>query len=272
MHRKGFQLFFTPGEAAGAGAGAGKVDETVAGGKGGSPEGAKSAIQDEGANKKAADEKAVADQKAIDDKAAADQKVIDDKAAADKAEAFKNETPEQKTTREAGEKVIADKAALDAKNKPPAKYELKVGKDAATFIDETDLKLIEKFARDKGLNNEQAQALIDDRAGALTEQSVAFRAITEADPTYGGDNLKETQRLAKVALDKLRPEGTPRGDSFRRILTKTGYGNNLEIVSLLADLGKQMAEDSPAAEGTQGSSGKKDAASVLYDNPASKQT
>lgn len=266
MHRKGFQLFFEKGGAAGSGAGAAKADEKAAP-SGGSEKGAASAIQDEGANKASAD-------KVIADKAAADKVVADaaakeiaDKKAADDAEALKNETPEAKATRE---KAEAD--ALEAKkNGPPEKYELKVGKDAETFIDANDLKVIEKFARDKGLNNDQAQALVNDRAGALLEQSVAFRAITEADPNYGGDKLPETERLAKLALDKLRPAGTPRGDSFRQILAKTGYGNNLEIVSLLADLGKQLAEDTQGERGNAGGGGdKKGAAETLYDHPSSK--
>lgn len=214
----------------------------------------------------------VADDKAVADKAAADTSAADkasaDKAAADKEAADKNETPEAKATREAAEQKAAD----EAKNKPPEKYELKVGEDAAIFIDTEDLKLIEKVARDNGFTNEQAQRLIDDRASALAAQSDAFRGVTETDAVYGGDKLPETQRLAKVALDHLRPAGTPRGDAFRKILSKTGYGNNLEIVSLLADLGKQMAEDSPGGEGggSSGGGAKKDAATVLYGDAGTK--
>lgn len=246
--QRGFQMFFeTPDAGAGGGAAAAPV-------------------VDDAAVKAAAAVAPVVDDKAAADAAAA-EKVVADKAAADKvatdaaAEALKNETPEQKVAREAAE----------AKAKAPEKYELKVEKDAATFIDNADLAVLEKFARDKGLTNEQAQGLVDDRVNALLEQSVAFRAITEADPVYGGDKLAETERLAKLTLDKIRPAGTPRGDAFRKILAKTGYGNNLEIVSLLADLGKSLTEDTPGGEGmgTHGK-GKADAASVLYDHPTSK--
>jgi hypothetical protein len=237
MTRKGFQLFYAADGAAGAGAGAGTVDEKAA------------------ADKKTADDTAAANAKAADDK-----KTADDKAAADK--------------KAADDKAAADKAAADAKakeNQAPEKYELKVGKDAATFVDDDDLKTIEKVARDKGMTNDQAQALVDGRASAQLEQSAAFRAITEADADLGGDKLTETTRLVKVAMDKIYPAGTKDGDEFRKMLQKTGYGNNRLIVKHFRDLGRQMDEDSPGVAGSAGSGKGKDAASVLYDNPASKQ-
>lgn len=180
-----------------------------------------------------------------------------------------DEKPVEKPVEKPAEEKAVEKPA-EAKPGAPEKYALKVGKDAATFIDDADLKTLEAFARDKGLTNEQAQILVDARANALLEQSVTFRAMTEADPVYGGDKLAETERLAKLTLDKIRPAGTPRGDAFRKILAKTGYGNNLEIVSLLADLGKSLTEDEPGGEGASTAHGKGDAASKLYDHPDSK--
>lgn len=250
--RKTFQLFFNPGEAAGAGAGAGAADGKVAG----------------DGKVAAGDGKVAGDGAKTPEQLAADKKAVDDAAA---LEAAKAETPEAKTAREAAEKKTKDDAAaLEAgKSKAPDKYTLKVEKDAETFIDGDDLKLIEKLARDKGLTNDQAQAIVGERATALLEQSLAFRAITEADPTYGGDKLAATEKHAKLALDKLRPAGTPRGDSFRKILSKTGFGNNLDVVSFLADIGAGLAEDSPGAEGAGGGGKDGDAASKLYDHPTS---
>lgn len=252
--RKTFQLFFTPEAAAGSGAGAAKVDES---GDGAAKGGAAAAAGD-GAK--------------TPEQIAADKKVVDDAAAAAAAKkAPEGETAEAKAVREAAEKkVVDDAAAAAAAKKTPEKYVLKVGKDAETFIDDGDLKLVEKLARDKGLTNEQAQSIVDERAGALLEQSIAFRAITEADPTYGGDKLATTEKHAKLALDRLRPAGTPRGDSFRKILAKTGFGNNLDVVSFLADIGAGLAEDSPGADGGAPASSNADAASKLYDHPTSK--
>lgn len=161
-----------------------------------------------------------------------------------------------------GEKPAGEKPATGA----PDKYALKLPEGAKDFLDTTDLASIEKLARSKNWTNEEAQAALEEHADALAGQSTAFRAQVEADPTYGGDKLEETQRLARTALDKIRPAGTPRGDAFRKLLVKSGYGNNLEVVSMLADLGKLMAEDQPGAGGSGGGNkgGKKPAEEVLY--------
>lgn len=147
-----------------------------------------------------------------------------------------------------GDKPAGDKPADAA----PDKYELKLPDGAKDWLDKTDLTTIETIARANNWTNDQAQAALEQHADALAQQSAAFRTATEADPTYGGDNLEATQKLAKAALDRIRPAGTPRGDAFRKLLVKSGYGNNLEVVSMLADLGKLMAEDQPGAGGGGG--------------------
>jgi hypothetical protein len=113
------------------------------------------------------------------------------------------------------------------------------------------------------LTNEQAQAEITERAEFMAAQSQAFYEQTADDATYGGDKLEETEKLARAALDRIRPKGTPRGDALRRMLVKTGYGNNLEIVSFLADLGKLMAEDKGAGA-VSGATPSETAAEKLY--------
>jgi hypothetical protein len=141
----------------------------------------------------------------------------------------------------------ADTKPADANAAPtaPEKYTLTVPDGGR--LDADDVKAIEAIAREQGWTNDQAQAALDSHADALAAQSERFLADVTADPTYGGEHLAETQQLARRALDKLRPAGTPRGDALRRLLDKSGYGNHIEVVSLLADLGKQMAEDRPGA-------------------------
>jgi len=173
----------------------------------------------------------------------------------------------------AGGKGAADKGDKGGKSKTggkdgdkpeaPAKYELTLPKGADLWIDDKDLKQFEKVARAKGLTNEQAQAEINDRAEFLAAQSQAFYDQTADDETYGGDKFEETEKLARAALDKIRPKGTPRGDALRRMLVKTGYGNNLEIVSFLADLGKLMAEDKGVGS-SSGATPSETAAEKLY--------
>lgn len=210
---------------------------------------------------------------AVLDKAAADKVVAD---AAAKLEADnKGKTPDEiAAAKTAADKVAADAVAAAAAAKPGAPEEYDIKKPAgADWLDDGLVSSIEKTARAKGLTNDQLQAIVNERAEEIAAQSTAFRAAVEADPTYGGDKLAETQRLSKTAMDKLRPAGTARGDAFRKLLVNTGFGNNLEVVSLFADLGKMMSED-----GHIGGDGGKPAsktegglASTLYDHPTSKQ-
>ena len=145
----------------------------------------------------------------------------------------------------------------------PEKYDLKIPDGAEVFLTQADLEPIIAIAREHKLDNAGAQALVTQHAEAVANASAAARAVTEADPTYGGEHLDETQQLAKLALDTIRPAGTPRGDGLRALLTKSGYGNHLEVVSFLADLGRTMREDTPVAGGARPRPSK-DPAQVLY--------
>lgn len=143
------------------------------------------------------------------------------------------------------------------KDGPPEKYALTVPEGAEAYLDAEDLKAIEKTARAQGWTNDVAQTAIEEHADALAAQSAAFRAITETDKTYGGDNLAETQRLASTVLDKFAPVGDPLGDALRRDLAKTGYGNKLSVLSFLTRIGKAIAEDTPGQTSGLGGSKKK---------------
>lgn len=127
----------------------------------------------------------------------------------------------------------------------PVVYALKVPEGADALFDAADLTQFESVAKTEGWTPDEAQERVNDHAAALTAQRTAFLAETTADPTYGGEKLADTQRLGNLALDKIRPVGSPRGDSFRRFIAKTGHANNIEVVSLLADFGKLFAEDRP---------------------------
>lgn len=151
----------------------------------------------------------------------------------------------------------------------PEKYTLTVPEDGKAFLDDTDLPAFAAAAREAGLSNAEAQELVNDRAVALKNQSAAFRTQLEADPTYGGEHLADTQRRANLLLDKLRPAGTVRGDAFRKLLTKTGYFNHPEVYSFLVDAADQIAEDRPiGGPGSGGGAAK--SATDLYDHPTSK--
>jgi hypothetical protein len=212
--------------------------------------------------------------KATSDAAAAD-KAAADKAAADKAAAA-GKTPEQIAAEaaEAGKagtdaaKAAADaKAAEDAKKgelKAPDKYELALPKDG--LIDATDQVQIEELAREHNLPNDIAQSMLETTNAMLVKQSEGWRKELEADKTYGGAKLQETQLLVNQALDKVAPKGTPNGDGLRKLLNR-GVGNNIHVVAALATIGRLMKEDGPI-EGVAGGgeSKKKSIAEQLYPN------
>lgn len=166
----------------------------------------------------------------------------------------------------AGAPVVDDKAttAAAAAAKGPVVYALKVPEAATQFLDAADLKKLEAQAKANGLTNEEAQAALENTAKDLIDTSERFRAETEADATYGGDHLADTQKFARHALEKFAPKGTPEGDAFRRDLEKSGYGNKLTVVGFLARLGKAISEDRPDGGRSNVGAGATDAASVLY--------
>lgn len=149
----------------------------------------------------------------------------------------------------------------------PEKYELTIPDDG--ILDERDRTAIEAYARAQGLSNEDAQALLEEHAGQLRTQSETWLNETKTDKTYGGDKLPETQKLARAAIDRIRPEGHPRRDQFRALLNKGGIMNHLEVVSFLADLGRMMGEDGGVAGGAGGGK-KKSLEDKLYTHPTSK--
>jgi hypothetical protein len=187
------------------------------------------------------------------EKPAGEQKPAEQKPAA---------TTEQKPGEQAAEKPAGTEGTAEQKPKAPEKYALTI--PAGNRLDPSDLPAIEALAREQDWSNEEAQQYVTDRIAAVDAQSEQFRGLTEADPVYGGAHLEATKKLAGAALDKLRPAGTPRGDAFRALLHRSGYGNHLEVVSLLADLGKAMAEDGTA--GGSGGGGTPAAHEILYDN------
>lgn len=168
---------------------------------------------------------------------------------------------EVKLSKEAGEKALAARI--------PEKYELKLPDDS--LLPESDIDKISSIAREKGLSNEEAQLVLEQRNDAanalrdsqfeqMREMQTKWQSEVKADPDMGGDNLGETQRLAKLVTDNAMTDG------MREFLSVTGYSDNPEVMRFLVKVGKMMDEDKPSGEGAPNKGGDKDAASVLYDN------
>jgi len=196
------------------------------------------------------------------------EQIAQETKAADDAAKAATDAAAKKATDDAAAKAAADAEA--AKSKPPAKYEFKKPDGSDYFLTDTTLKEFEARARAKGWNQEQAQAVLEEESGLVMARSNAWRTETEADPTWGGEKLAETQRLANLALDKFAPKDDPIGARFRALMLQGAAFNELSVVVSLARLGKMMAEDTPIVGGA-GAAKKGDGKnpSTLYDHPTS---
>lgn len=141
-------------------------------------------------------------------------------------------------------------------------------------LEGSDLAGFQTWAKELGLSNEEAQAELDLRGDALTKQSAAWLAETQADTEVGGDNFQAAQTRARSVLDRYMPAGTPHGDRLRRAFDLQGYGNFAPLVVLFSRIGKDLAEDTGLTrQGGGGGHGPatttEAAAAKLYDHPTS---
>lgn len=185
-------------------------------------------------------------------------------AAADAYE--KEQDPEKKTelwktaketVAKAKETYVAEKkAAQEAASKPksPEKYELKLPENSplsAAHIDK-----ISTYAKEKGLSNDEAQAILereskaveeyrDSKMAELQETSKGWLKAAETDKEIGGEAFKQNAELAKRVVDRY-------GDKeFKEALNSSGFGNHPGLVKLLVRIGKQMSGDQLVIPGTQ---------------------
>lgn len=163
-----------------------------------------------------------------------------------------------------GAAADAGKAGGQEPPKAPDKYALTIPKGDEALVHDRVLSHVEQTARAAGWSNDEAQAALEEYLGNVKAELEAELAVTKTDADYGGDKLPETQRLARLALDRIRPAGHPRRDAFFKVITRAGVFNNLEVVAALADLGKQMAEDTGGQATTTGARAARDPAEVLY--------
>lgn len=122
--------------------------------------------------------------------------------------------------------------------------------------------------KDLGLNQEQAQKLVDFQAQQVQAsqqgQMDAFNQLktdwveqAKQDAEIGGDKFDETVGIAKEAIAKFGNEG------LTKLLNDFGMGNHPEVIRFMAKVGRLTREDNPDAGGSP--PGKpNDHVSVLY--------
>lgn len=128
---------------------------------------------------------------------------------------------------------------------PPQKYDLRVPVEHAALLDQAMLTRFEKIARKRGWTNEDAQGALEQYVVDSHEERQEFRQALEADPVYGGQKLAETERLANLTINHIRPDGHARRSAFLSLLNRGGFIHHPEVASFLADIGTLIGEDSP---------------------------
>lgn len=139
-------------------------------------------------------------------------------------------------------------AAQPQGDKPvvPEKYDLKLPE--GSLLEPAYVEKISSYAKEKGLSNEQAQALLVREHEAVTSfakaQESQWAQTTEswvnelkADKEIGGEKFAENAELAKRVLNRFGSE------KLINELNRTQYGNHPELVRMMVQIGRTMAED-----------------------------
>lgn len=174
-----------------------------------------------------------------------------------------------------GASTEGEKKQDEGKAGAPEKYEFKF--EEGVQIDAESLQEFEAFAKEKGLDQESAQAIADFgpklMAKFVAKQVEAAEAATQEwaeqtknDKVLGGEKLTENLSIAKKAVDafasselkallgKYHPTENPKG---------TGLGNHPEVIRMLHKVGQAISEDTLGGSGGADSASE-DPALVLY--------
>lgn len=143
-----------------------------------------------------------------------------------------------------------DPASKDVKKADvPEKYEIKLPEGMK--LDEELMKEFEPLAKELGLTNEKAQALmnlqvkatqrmVEEQDRANEAQIKKWEEEVKNDPVIGRDNLNETIRLNGIVLKRF---GGNNIEPLRKLLRDSGMGFNPLLTKLFRDIGASMAPD-----------------------------
>lgn len=182
-------------------------------------------------------------------------------------------TPEQIA---ADEKAVAEKKAADEKaaqeklaeqKKAPDRYELKIPEGSK--LDAKHLEKIASFAKERGLSNEDAQAMLDrdnqlladyaqGQESQLKETTEQWFNTSKEDKELGGENFAKNAELAKRVVMRFGTE------EFQKALDATGFSNHPELFRTFYRIGKAMSEDQLVIAGSQSAPSEKSIAEKLY--------
>lgn len=140
----------------------------------------------------------------------------------------------------------------------PEKYDLKLSE--GSILDKGVLEKIAETAKQQGLSQEEAQALVGKQEAYasefISERSTAWKKASEADKEIGGESFAQNAELAKRGFERF---ATP---ELKAEMEKTGFGNHPEVIRLFMRVGKAMADDKFVHANTQNTQAK--SASELF--------
>lgn len=187
--------------------------------------------------------------------------------------------PAEAKPAEATPPAVEEKVSTEPKEKPaeakavPEKYELKL--PDGSLLNPAQLEKIALTAKERGLSNEEAQGLVQERHDAVSDFVASlqeaqkkdgpewkkrvdgYEAELKADKEFGGERLKANVEMAKRVVARFGDE------TLMQQLDESGYGSHPGLVKLFAKIGKAMKEDQLVLPGASAPA-KKSAAEILY--------
>ena len=159
-------------------------------------------------------------------------------------------------------KDAADKEGADV----PEKYELTVPEGYT--VDDNLMAEFTGVAHELGLNNDQANRLAGMHTKIMTDAFQALNEARTAEVTGWGEAAKQelgkdydgTLREVAVGLSEIE-KNIP---TLRQAMDKTGFGNTVEGIRLMATIGKLLGED----QGGKDAGGRSAATAPLYSDMA----
>lgn len=135
----------------------------------------------------------------------------------------------------------APKDSTSQPDKPvvPEKYDLKLSD--GSFLDAKGLEKVAAVARERGLSQKDAAALLVNHekevAESVDRQANTWLEQTQNDKEIGGAAFNENRALALRVVEKFGSE------SLKKEMNRLGYGNHPEWVRIFSKIGKHFSDD-----------------------------
>lgn len=178
---------------------------------------------------------------------------------------------ETKSEESAAAATTEETTKVEAKEKH-AEFVLKL--EEGSPLSDSDIDRISTLAKEKGLSEEDAKALVSgEEAAVSTYKDAQMQEVedvrtswveeSKSDKEFGGEEFDANMAVAKTAIDKYGSA------EFKKSLEDTGFGNHPEVVRTFFRIGQAMANDKlVTAESTVGN--KPSDADVLYPSSVEK--